>query len=649
MRLALAQINSTVGDLAGNTSKILAWIARARQAGADLVAFPELAVTGYPPEDLLLKPDFLRANLDCLDEIARACRGIAAVVGYVEVAEAAYNAAALLADGALVAVTRKERLPNYGVFDEERYFRAGEPGPLFALGGARLGINICEDIWYPTGPAAAQAAAGAELIVNINASPYHRGKSSQRERMLATRAIDNTMIVAYVNAVGGQDELVFDGASVIVDERGELVSRGKSFEEDLLLADLDLGAVFRSRLHDPRWRHGEDGGLACIAVGGAGPRPAGGRSRATAPGGPLDDAARGPVAGAREPSPAEAWRDARTPSPAGALSSASPDPRSTGPAGALTREADVGDPASLARSQRERGLERRIEAPPGDVEEVYRALVLGTGDYIRKNGFERVVIGLSGGIDSSLVAVVAVDALGAGRVTGVSMPSRYSSAGSKSDARELADNLGIRYLTIPIEPAFRAYGEMLAEPFAGTAEGLAEENLQARVRGMILMALSNKFGWLVLTTGNKSEMAVGYATLYGDMAGGFAVIKDVPKLLVYELCRWRNARDGRAVIPENVLTKPPSAELRPDQKDEDSLPPYEILDAILQAYVEEDRSAGEIAALGYDAETVARVIRLVDTAEYKRRQAPPGVKITARAFGRDRRLPITNRYRQPVP
>ncbi len=604
MRLALAQINSTVGDLEGNTRKILDWTARAREEGADLVAFPELAVTGYPPEDLLLKPDFLRANLACLDEIARACRGIAAVVGYVEVAEAAYNAAGLLADGALVEVTRKERLPNYGVFDEERYFRTGKTGPLFALGGARFGVNVCEDIWYPTGPAAAQAAAGAELIVNINASPYHRGKWSQRERMLATRATDSTAIVAYVNAVGGQDELVFDGASVIFDERGDLVARGKSFAEDLLVVDLDLGAVFRSRLHDPRWRRGENVGLPCIAVGG-GSAATDDRARATAPDGPL---ATGPQRPARD------------------------SPHAT------QHAALQGDCAP-----------RRIEPPPGDVEEVYRALVLGTADYLRKNGFERVVIGLSGGIDSSLVAAVAVDAIGSKRVTGVSMPSRYSSDHSKLDAQQLAENLGVDYLTVPIEPAFIAYREMLAELFAGSAEGLAEENIQARVRGMILMALSNKFGWLVLTTGNKSEMAVGYATLYGDMAGGFAVIKDVPKMLVYELCRWRNARDGRPAIPENVLEKPPSAELRPGQQDQDSLPPYEVLDAIITAYVEEDRSASEIAHLGYDAETVARVIRLVDTAEYKRRQAPPGVKITPRAFGRDRRLPITNRYRQPVP
>jgi NAD+ synthase (glutamine-hydrolysing) len=571
MRLALVQINCTVGDIEGNTQKIVAWTEKARAASADLVAFPELAVPGYPPEDLVLKPDFIHRNQAALGEIASACHGITVVTGFIEAAEAAYNAAATIADGQVVAVTRKERLPNYGVFDEERYFQRGGPGPLFALNGTRFGVNICEDIWYPTGPVATQAAAGAELIVNINGSPYHRGKWAQREQMLATRASDNSTIVAYVNMVGGQDELVFDGASVVFDEQGRLIARAKAFAEDLLIVDVDLRSVFRSRLRDPRWRHSEPGLLECIPVGDA--------------------------AGASD----------RTPMP------------------------------------------RRIETPPDDVAEVYHALVLGTRDYLRKNGFGKVVIGLSGGIDSSLVAAVAAEAIGPENVTGVSMPSRYSSEHSKSDAQQLAENLGITYLTIPIEPAFVAYKEMLAEQFAGLPEGLAEENLQSRIRGMLLMALSNKFGWIVLTTGNKSEMAVGYATIYGDMAGGFAVIKDCPKMLVYDLCRWRNQRDGRPAIPENVLVKPPSAELRPDQKDEDSLPPYPVLDAILQAYVEEDRAADEIVTLGFDPATVTRVIRLVDASEYKRRQAPPGVKITPKAFGRDRRLPITNAYRQPPP
>ncbi|MGE3910450.1 MAG: NAD+ synthase [Chloroflexota bacterium] len=571
MRVALAQINCTVGDLAGNTSKIVAWIEKARAAGADLVAFPELAISGYPPEDLVLKPDFIHRNRTALNEVAAASHGITVVVGFIDAAESAYNAAATIANGKIVAVTRKERLPNYGVFDEERYFQRGGPGPLFALNGTRFGVTICEDIWYPTGPIATQAAAGAELIVNINGSPYHRGKWTQRERMLATRASDNSAIVAYVNMVGGQDELVFDGASVVFDEQGRLIARGKSFVEDLLVVDVDLRSVFRSRLRDPRWRHTDPGLLTCHTLG---------------------------------------------------------DPRS------------AGDRAPMLA---------RIETPPDDVAEVYQALVLGTRDYLLKNGFSKVVIGLSGGIDSSLVAAVAVDAIGAENVTGVSMPSRYSSDHSKSDAEQLAENLGITYLSIPIEPAFVAYREMLSGQFAGLPEGLAEENLQSRIRGMLLMALSNKFGWIVLTTGNKSEMAVGYATIYGDMAGGFAVIKDCPKMLVYELCRWRNNRDGRPAIPENVLIKPPSAELRPDQKDEDSLPPYPILDAILQAYVEEDHAADEIVALGFDPTTVTRIIRLVDASEYKRRQAPPGVKITPKAFGRDRRLPITNAYRQPTP
>jgi NAD+ synthase (glutamine-hydrolysing) len=571
MRLALAQVNCTVGDVDGNTRKIVDWIEQARDAGADLVAFPELAVAGYPPEDLVLKPDFIHRNQAALDDIAAASRGIVTVVGFIEAAEAAYNAAATIAHGKVVAVTRKERLPNYGVFDEERYFRPGGPGPLFGLNGTRFGVNVCEDIWYPTGPIATQAAAGAELIVNINSSPYHRGKWVQREWMLSIRASDNSTIVAYVNMVGGQDELVFDGASVVFDEQGRLIARARAFVEDLLIVDVDLRSVFRSRLRDPRWRHSDTNLLPCI---------------------PLDG--------------------------------------QTGATDRVTRP-------------------RRIEKPLDDVAEVYQALVLGTGDYLRKNGFGKVVIGLSGGIDSSLVAAVAADAIGPENVTGVSMPSRYSSEHSKSDAQQLAENLGINYLTIPIEPAFEAYKEMLADQFAGLPEGLAEENLQSRIRGMLLMALSNKFGWIVLTTGNKSEMAVGYATIYGDMAGGFAVIKDCPKMLVYDLCRWRNQRDGRPTIPEDVLVKPPSAELRPDQKDEDSLPPYPVLDAILQAYVEEDHAADEIVAMGFDPATVTRVIRLVDAAEYKRRQAPPGVKITPKAFGRDRRLPITNAYRQPSP
>ena len=570
LRLALAQINPTVGDLGGNCRKIVDYLGRARDLGADLVAFPELAVTGYPPEDLLLKPAFVADNRAVLDEIVAQTCGITAVVGFVDVDDDLYNAAAVASDGALRGVYHKHFLPTYGVFDEDRYFRRGTVAPVFVVNGVAVGVNICEDIWYPGGPLALQAAAGAEVIVNINGSPFHAGKRDYRYKMLATRAGDHAILLAYLNLVGGQDELVFDGASAIFDPSGRPVAVGPSFEEALIVADLDVEAVFRARLHDPRRR--------------------------------------------KEPPPSEALV-----------------PRiviSTVPAG---RARPPLPPASAA--------------PLDRLAEIYQALVVGTRDYVRKNGFTDVVIGLSGGIDSSLVAVIAADALGPEHVLGVSMPSRFSSPGSRSDAQELAENLGIRFLTVPIEPAHRAYLEMLAEPFAGTPPGVTEENLQARIRGNILMALSNKFGSLVLTTGNKSELAVGYATLYGDMAGGFAVIKDVFKTTVYELARWRNAQAGRDLIPRAVLEKEPSAELRPNQRDVDSLPPYELLDPILRAYVEEDRSQAELIARGFDPATVRRVVRMVDLSEYKRRQAPPGPKITPRAFGRDRRLPITNRYR----
>jgi NAD+ synthase (glutamine-hydrolysing) len=570
LRVALAQVNPTVGDLEGNSAKILEHMEMARQVGAELVAFPELAITGYPPEDLLLKPSFIRENMASLRRIASQVRGITAVVGFVDAGEDIYNAAAVIHDGDVAGVYRKVYLPNYGVFDEQRYFQRGREQPVFLLHGVKVGVSICEDIWYPTGPAAIQAGAGAQLLVNTNASPYHAGKSEQRRRMLATRAVDNGVLVCYVNTVGGQDELVFDGASMILDQTGRLLARGRQFEEDLVVADLDVEAVFRSRLHDPRNR-----AEPLFPVLADVPTP-------------LVSLSERPANGARAPLPA---RNA---------------PALEGPA------------------------------------EVYAALVLGTRDYVRKNGFQRVLIGLSGGIDSSLTAAVAADALGPGNVLGVSMPSRYSSAGSWDDARDLAEKLGIEMLTVPIEPAFQAYLSMLEEPFRGAEPNIAEENLQARTRGNILMALSNKFGHLVLTTGNKSEMAVGYATLYGDMAGGFAVLKDVPKTLVYQLSEYRNG--ASRVIPDSVLLKEPSAELRPNQRDADSLPPYSVLDPILAAYVEEDRSVEEIVALGYPEETVVRVARMVDRAEYKRRQAPPGVKVTARAFGRDRRLPITNRY-----
>lgn len=574
LRVALAQLNLTVGDLAANSARISEAIVEARAGGARVVVFPELAITGYPPEDLLLKPSFLNENLRQLREIAAHTQGIVAVVGFVDVAEDIHNAAAVLADGQWVGTYHKRYLPNYGVFDEDRYFMAGDTAPVFRFGDVPVGITICEDIWYPVGPATLQGLAGARLILNLNASPYHRDKWQTRERMLATRAMDNDLYVAYVNLVGGQDELVFDGGSVIFDPSGQIVARAPLFTEHLLFADLDLGAVLRNRLRDPLRR--KERLLREL---------------------PAADVPTIPVP---------------------------PFPSVAGLSGAL--------PATII-------------APPLDpLAEVYGALVLGTRDYVRKNSFARVVLGLSGGIDSALVAAIAVDALGADAVTGVSMPSRYSSAGSKGDARDLAERLGIRYLTIPIEGTHAAALEMLSEAFAGTEFGLAEENLQARIRGNILMALSNKFGSLVLTTGNKSEMSVGYATLYGDMAGGFAVIKDVPKTLVFALAAWRNEQGG-AVIPSATIQKPPSAELRPDQVDTDSLPPYEVLDPILKAYVEDDRSAAEIVASGADPELVARVIRMVDLNEYKRRQAAPGIKITARAFGRDRRLPLTNRFR----
>ena len=563
LRLALAQINPVVGDVDGNAQKIIAAMERARDADADLVAFPELAISGYPPEDLLLKPSFLAANQKALERLAAASAGLTAVVGFPDADGDVYNAAAVLHEGDLEAVYRKHYLPTYSVFDEDRTFRAGEENRVFSLDGTVFGVSICEDIWYPGGPAQAQARAGAQVLINISSSPYHAGKASDRERMLATRAVDNVSVVALCNLVGGQDELVFDGRSAIFDANGDLIARAAQFEEDLLIADVDVGRVFRRRLHDPRRRKEPPVDLPCVDL------PA--------------------VAGPASPS-----------------------------------EKGAGSGARLAR----------ISEPLPRLEEIYRALALGTGDYVRKNGFERVVMGLSGGVDSALTACIAADALGADKVTGVMMPSRYTADMSETDAGRLAEALGIDYLVIPIEQIFRAYLDTLAEVFAGEEEGVTEENLQARTRGNLLMALSNKFGWMVLTTGNKSEMSVGYATLYGDMAGGFAVIKDVPKTLVYELSRWRNEQPDGPVIPERVLTRPPSAELRADQKDTDSLPPYEVLDPVLEAYVEQD-----VGSL------VREVIEMVDSNEYKRRQAPPGVRITPRAFGKGRRLPITNRFR----
>ncbi len=570
LRIALAQVNPTVGDLPGNEVKIISQIARAREMGADVVVLPELAITGYPPEDLLLKPSFVSANLATLERIAAATDGITAIVGFVDRDDDLYNAAGVLHDGRVAAVYRKRYLPNYSVFDEERYFGAGQRPLVIELGEASIGLSVCEDIWQPAGPVEAEANAGAQLAVNISASPYQVGREAVRERMLATRAADNVLCVAYCNMIGGQDELIFDGSSVIFDERGEVVARARSFVEDLVVADLDLSDVFRQRLHDPRQRKARS------------------QQSATA----VDIVKLEPTARPH-----------------------------TSPAAAT------------------------INPLLASLDSVWHALVLGTRDYVCKNGFREAVIGLSGGIDSALTAAVAIQALGREHVVGVFMPTRYSSTDSREDAAALADGLGIRHLEVPIDAVFQAYLDTLAEPFAGQQPDVTEENLQARIRGNILMALSNKFGWLVLTTGNKSEMSVGYATLYGDMVGGYAVLRDVPKMMVYDLARLLNSRAGRPVIPQRSIDKAPTAELRPNQKDEDSLPPYHILDPILYAYVEEDRSPEEIAALGFDPAVVAEVLRMVDRAEYKRRQAAPGPRVTARAFGRDRRLPITNRYR----
>lgn len=568
VRLALAQVNTIVGDLAGNTALILDYADRAREAGADVVAFPELTITGYPAEDLLVRPSFISANLRTLETVAARVRGPAVVVGFVDRAGAdLYNAAAVLWDGEVVGVYHKERLPNYGIFDEARYFGRGRGTPLFRMGDAWLGLNICEDIWAAGGPAARAAAAGADILLNLSASPYSRGKWRRRHAMFSTRAVDYNAVVATVNLVGGHDEVVYDGNSLVFDATGELLAEGPVHEEALLVCDIALDRVERARLREPRHRYGRPGGR--------------GVERLTL---------RTDVPADRPPLP--------TPSP-------------------------------IAHD---------------DLGEVYGALVLGTRDYVRKNGFDKVGLGVSGGIDSALAAAIAVDALGPDRVTGVSMPSRYTSEGTRTDAERLVERLGIELKTIPIESVFESTLATLAPEFEGLEPDLTEENLQARIRALLLMALANKFGWLVLTAGNKSEAAVGYSTLYGDMAGGFAVIKDVPKTLVYELARWRNGQAPEPVIPESILEREPSAELRADQRDVDSLPPYDVLDPILEKYVEQDWSEEELVAAGHDREVVRRIIRLVDRSEYKRRQAPPGVRVTARAFGRDRRYPITARY-----
>ncbi len=574
LRVGIAQINPTVGDLAGNTRKIIESIDRSKSLGVDLLTLPELAITGYPPEDLLLKPHFIRHNRASLDLIAEHTADIAVIIGFVDRDDDTYNAAGMLYNGHLVGIYHKHYLPNYGVFDENRYFREGSQYPVFVVRGVGIGVSICEDMWYETGPAVIQAHAGARVLVNIGASPYHAGKGISREKMFTTRALDNVAIVIHSNMVGGQDELIFDGNSLIINERGEVIARARQFEEDFLAADLDVESVLRSQSHAPTLRK------------------------------------------------ASTWVTER-----------------------LEKATKIEVSGECPATPRSPVVPTRVDRMDENAE-IYSALVLGTRDYVRKNGFEKVVVGLSGGIDSSLVAAVAVDALGPDNVIGVSNPSRYSSPGSVSDAEALAKNLGIRFMVIPIEKAFTSYLDMLTGPFRDTEPDITEENLQARIRGNILFALSNKFGWLVLACSNKSETATGYTTLYGDMAGGFIPLKDVPKTMVIELAKHKNRQAGRDVIPAAVLTKPPSAELRPGQKDTDSLPPYEVLDPILKAYVEDDMTIDGIVAMGFDRETVKRVAQMVDHSEYKRRQAAPGIKITPRDFGRDRRLPITNRFRE---
>ncbi len=569
MRLALAQINSVVGDVDGNAARIVEWLGEARGAQADVVLFPELVVTGYPPEDLLLRPGFVRAARRAVDKIAQAAHGITVLLGAPHLDADLYNACFVLAHGEVRCIYRKRYLPNYGVFDEDRYFAPSNDLFLLRFGDVRIGPTICEDIWQPGPPATDLALAGAQLIANISASPFHVGKDREREEMLRVRALDNSCFVALCNAVGGQDELVFDGHSVVLDDDGEVLARAAGFQEELLVVDVDPAAAVGRRLRDVRRR-------------------------------------------------------------------------------ALARERVAVEPTEIefgAPREQQDATPLRIVPQLDDLEQMRLALELGLHDYVTKNGFGDVVIGLSGGIDSALTAALCVEALGAERVHGVSMPSRYSSAATRSDAERLAESLGIDFREIAIEPTVDSFTSALREHFAGRDSDLTEENLQARIRGTLLMALSNKFGWLVIATGNKSELSVGYSTLYGDLAGGFALIKDVYKTDVFRLSRWLNERAGREVIPASIIERAPSAELRADQLDEDSLPPYPALDRVLEAYVELDRSREELSQDGFDADVVDRAVGMIDRAEYKRRQAPPGVKLRPKAFGRDRRTPITNRWR----
>ena len=570
MRLALAQMNSVVGDLDGNRARILDRLEQARAQGAELVLFPELAVTGYPPEDLLLRPGFIRAAERSLQAIARETGGLVALVGTPHYDGDLANACAICAGGEVKAVYRKRFLPNYGVFDEDRYFAPGRDLLLLSLGGALIGPTICEDIWQPGPPATDLALAGAELIANLSASPFHVGKDREREQMLVQRARDNSAYIAFVNAVGGQDELLFDGHSVVIDDEGTVIARAPGFEEALLVVDVDPTVVIGRRLRDVRRR----------ALG-------------------------------RELKPS--------------------------PATVLELEAT---PATNGRP-----VAPQVAPLLDELEQMRRGLELGLRDYVEKNGFGDVVVGVSGGIDSALTAALAAEALGPERVHTITMPSRYSSEGTRSDAQQLAESLGTDFHELAIGPVVEAFEATLAPVFADRERDLTEENLQARVRGVLLMALSNKFGWLVVTTGNKSELSVGYATLYGDMAGGFALLKDVYKTDVFRLAKHMNEHAGRELIPQTTIDRAPSAELRDDQLDEDSLPPYPALDRVLKAYVELDRSREELTGDGFDEDVVTRALALIDRAEYKRRQAPPGVKLHPKAFGRDRRTPITNRWR----
>jgi NAD+ synthase (glutamine-hydrolysing) len=570
MRLALVQMNPIVGDLDGNRATILERLDAAKGAGADLVLFPELAVTGYPPEDLLLRPGFVRAAERSLEEIARGTRGIAAVVGTPYFDRDLFNAAAVCAGGEVKAFVKKRFLPNYGVFDEFRYFAPGDGLTLFEHGGTLIGVTVCEDMWQPGPPATDLALAGAELIVNISASPFHLMRDREREEMFRTRARDTAAFVALCNAVGGQDELIFDGHSFVIDDEGTVLARAAGFEEQLLLVDVDPSSVVSRRLTDTRRRalaqdRGDLGPVETIHIGSA--------------------------------------------------------------------------------HEHAEAVQTTLTAFSDDLEQMRLALELGLGDYVRKNGFSEIVVGVSGGIDSAVVAALSAEALGPERVHCVSMPSRYSSEATRTDAQRLAESLGCDFREIAIEPMVETFVASLATSFEGREPDLTEENLQARIRGVILMALSNKFGWLLVATGNKSEMSVGYATLYGDMAGGFALLKDVFKTDVFRLARYLNERAGREVIPQSIIDRAPSAELRDDQLDEDSLPPYPVLDQVLAAYVEEDRTLEELSTDGFDPDVVQRAVKLIDRAEYKRRQAPPGVRLRAKAFGRDRRTPITNRWR----